>query len=46
MHIYVINVSNGNDYLPMDIVELSSDHLIEVRLIILLLNMVDGHPVF
>jgi len=37
---------NGNDYLPMDIVELSSDHLIEVRLIILLLNMVDGHPVF
>ncbi|PWZ46257.1 putative aldo-keto reductase 1 [Zea mays] len=29
MHIYVINVSNGNDYLPMDIVELSSDHLIE-----------------
>jgi hypothetical protein len=45
-HIYVINGSNVNDYPPMDTLELSSDHLIEVWLIILLLNMVDGHPVF
>jgi hypothetical protein len=41
-----INGSNVNDYPPSDTLELSSDHLIEVWLIILLLYMVDDHPIF